>query len=397
MTTSNPIETPSGLVERVKGIVLKPKEEWPVIEAESASISGLYMRYAVILAAIPALAGFVRNAFIGYGAFGFSYRPGFGLAIPMAISQYVMTLVSVAILALIADFVVTKFDGTANRLNAFKLSVYSATAAWLAGIFSAIPGLSILGLLGLYSFYLLYTGLPVLMKVPQEKAGICTAAIAVAAIVLSLIAGALLAPVAGMFGGMGMYGGMKGPGVVMEGDGGSVTVPGVGTIDTGKIEEATKKLEAISDGSADAKPVDPAQLKAMLPDMLGGYKRTSVETQSMGAGNVGGAQASARYELGDKQIRIELTDMAAVGALAGIGAALNVNQEKESDHGFERTRTVDGQMVQEEWDSEAKRGKYSTTIASRFMVSVSGEADSFDTLKAMAGSFDKAKLAALAE
>ncbi len=394
MTTSNPIENPSGLVERVKAILLKPKEEWPVIDAESASISGLYMRYALILAAIPALAGFVRNAFIGYGAFGFHYRPGFGPAISIAISQYVMALVSIAIVALIADFVVTKFDGTANRLNAFKLAVYSATAAWIAGIFSAIPGLSILGLLGLYSFYLLYTGLPVLMKVPQDKAAICTAAIAAAAILLSLVAGALLGPVSGLFGGMGMGSPAD---IAAESSGGSVTVPGVGTIDTGKLEEATQKLEAASKNATEAKPVDPAQLKAMLPDSLGGYKRTSIETQSMGAGGVGGAQASARYELGDKQLRVELTDMAAVGALAGIGAALNVNQEKETDHGFERTRTVDGQMVKEEWDNEGKRGTYSTTVANRFMISVDGDADSFDTLKAIATSFDQARIAALAE
>ena len=396
MTTSNPIEDPSGLIARVKAILLKPKAEWPVIEAETATISGLYIRYVLILAAIPALAVFVRNAFIGYSAFGFHYRPGFGAALSTAISQYVMALISVAIVAFIADFLVTRFGGTANRLNAFKLTVYSATAAWLAGIFTLVPGLSILGLLGLYSFYLLYTGLPVLMKVPQDKAAICTAAIAAAAIVLSLIAGALLAPVAGMFGGM--HGGLHGPaGMTDKSGGGSVTIPGVGTIDTGKIEEAGKKLEAATKNAADTKPVDAAELKAMLPETLGGYSRTSVETESVGAGTVGGAQASARYEKGDKRLKVELTDMAGVGALAGIGAAFNVNHEKETEHGFERTRTVDGQMVQEEWNSETGRGKYATTVANRFMISVDGEADSFDQLKAMAGGFDQARLAALAE
>lgn len=394
MTNPDPIENPSGIVARAKAIILKPREEWPVIEGETASISGLYIRYAMILAAIPALAGFIRNAFIGYGAMGFHYRPGVGAALSMAISQYVMALVMIALIALIADFLVTRFGGTAHRLNAFKLAIYSATAAWLAGIFAAIPGLSILGLLGLYSFYLLYTGLPVLMKVPQDKAAVCTAAIAAAAIVLALIAGALLAPVSAMFGGMGMH---RGVGMTDAAGGGTLTVPGVGTIDTGKIEEAGRKLEAASKNAAEAKPVDPAQLKAMLPETLGGYRRSSIETQSMGAAGVGGAQATARYEQGDRRVRVELTDMAAVGAFAGLGAALNVNREKETEHGFERTRTVDGQMVQEEWDSEAGRGKYATTIANRFMVSVEGEADSFDALKTMAANFDLARIAALGE
>ena len=86
-----------------------------------------------------------------------------------------------------------------------------------------------------------------------------------------------------------------------------------------------------------------------------------------------------------------------MGALAGIGAALNVNQEKETEHGFERTRTVDGQMVQEEWDNEAKRGKYSTTVANRFMILIEGDAENFDMLKAMAAGFDPARIAALGQ
>ncbi|MGD9811134.1 MAG: Yip1 family protein [Sphingobium sp.] len=201
MNTSNPINLPPGLVERVKNIIMKPKEEWPAIEAEQTGIPGLYTRYVAILAAIPALATFLRAVLFGYGMFGFSYRPGFVAALAMGISQYVMAFVSVAIVAFITDFLVTKFDGTANRTAAFKLSAYSATAAWLAGIFNLIPGLGILGLLGLYSFYLFYTGLPVLMKVPQEKALVCTIVVALASIILSIVAGAVLRPVSAMFDG----------------------------------------------------------------------------------------------------------------------------------------------------------------------------------------------------
>ena len=393
MNTPNPIEIPPGLIDRVKNIILKPKEEWPVIEGEQASISGLYMKYALILAAIPALATFLRATLFGYGAFGFSYRPSFGSALSMAISQYVMALVGVAILAFIADFIVTKFDGTANRISAFKLAIYSATASWLAGVFMAVPGLSILGLLGLYSLYLLYTGLTPLMKVPAEKAMACTAVIAIAAIVLSLIAGALVAPVSGMFGGhrplMGEIAG--------DASGGTVSVPGLGTVDTGKLEEASQKMQAAIEGKTDAKPVDVAQLKALLPESLGGYSRTSIETSSMGAAGVGGAQASADYEKGDQRLKVELTDIAAMGAFAGIGAALNVNQEKEDASGFERTRTENGGMVQEKWNTESKRGQYTHMVGGRFMVSVEGDADSFDQLKAMASGINMRSLAALAK
>ena len=49
------------------------------------------------------------------------------------------------------------------------MAAYSFTAAWLAGIFNIVPQLAILGLVGLYSFYLLYLGLPRLMKSPEDQ------------------------------------------------------------------------------------------------------------------------------------------------------------------------------------------------------------------------------------
>jgi hypothetical protein len=41
---------------------------------------------------------------------------------------------------------------------------------WLVGVFGLSPMLGVLAILGLYSFYLLYLGLPMLMKVPADKA-----------------------------------------------------------------------------------------------------------------------------------------------------------------------------------------------------------------------------------
>ena len=51
-------------------------------------------------------------------------------------------------------------------------------------MFTAIPVLAILTALGLYSFYLLYTGAQSLMKVPQDKALTYFLAILAAAIVV---------------------------------------------------------------------------------------------------------------------------------------------------------------------------------------------------------------------
>jgi len=162
---------PTGLVARVKGIIMQPKSEWRVIDGESTTVSQLYTGYIIPLSAIPPIA-----SVIGLSIFGISlpllgtYRVPLGSALTSAITQYILGLVGIYVLALIIDALAPTFAGQKNQIQALKVAAYSSTASWLAGIFALIPGLRILGLLGLYGLYLLYAGLPTLMKAPAEKA-----------------------------------------------------------------------------------------------------------------------------------------------------------------------------------------------------------------------------------
>jgi uncharacterized protein YqgC (DUF456 family) len=97
---------------------------------------------------------------------------------------YVLSLVMVFVLALIIDAMAPTFEGTRSQIGALKLSAYASTAAFVGGIFSLLPSLSVIGALAaLYGVYLLYTGLPVLMKCPPDKAIAYTAVVVVCAIV----------------------------------------------------------------------------------------------------------------------------------------------------------------------------------------------------------------------
>jgi hypothetical protein len=81
-----------------------------------------------------------------------------------------MTRVMVFVWGWIISQLAPTFGGQANVMNGVKLTVYASTPAMLAGVFAAMPGLSILALVGsLYSLYLVYLGLPVLMKNPPDK------------------------------------------------------------------------------------------------------------------------------------------------------------------------------------------------------------------------------------
>jgi hypothetical protein len=378
---------PNTLIDRAKAIVMKPAETWPVIADEPATPGDLLTRYALPLIAIGPLAGFIGGQLFGFGMFGFSYRPGLVASLTSAIIGLVMGVISVVIVGLVADFLAPKFGGTSDRTSAFKLVVYSMTAAWLAGIFQLVPMLGILGILGLYSLYLFYTGATPIMKVPQDQAISYTAVTVIAAIVLNLIAAALTTAIAGMiFGAAALTGAITSS----ASSDGEVIIPGVGTIDTGKMEEAAKKLEQASTG--EVRPIALSELQALLPASLGAYQRTSIETA--GAGAIG-SQAEGTYQSGDKTIRLKIVDMSGLGALAGLGSAMGVEQSREDADGYERTGTVDGAMQSEKWNTRDSRGSFGRAIANRFMVEAEGEATSIDELKAAVATIDKGKLESL--
>ena len=192
MTLENPPAVDPSLVSRAKYILTRPKFEWPVIDAESASIKGLFTNYAVILAAIPAVATIV-------GQIAFGHRGLVGPLLGGALS-YVLSLVSVYVLGLIIDALAPTFNGTKDKVQSMKVAVYSMTAAWTASIFNLFPALAWLGgLLGLYGFYLLYLGLPTVMKAPQDKALGYTVVVVLAAIVLAMVVSAIAAGVVASF------------------------------------------------------------------------------------------------------------------------------------------------------------------------------------------------------
>ena len=378
----------TGLVDRVKAILLKPEATWPVIAAEPATPGDLITRYALPLIAIGPIAAFIGGQLFGYGMLGISFKPSLIGGLTTALVTFVMAVISAVVIALVADWLAPKFGGTSDRTSAFKLVVYSLTAGWVGGILGLIPSLAFVGALaGFYGLYLFYLGATPLLKVPQDKAVGFTAVTVVCAVVLlfvcSIIVGTLTggAMMAGALGGAASSGELSG----------KLTVPGVGSIDAGKLEAAGKQMEAAANGAQQA--VAPSAMQALLPASIGGYQRTALESAAMG--NVGGS-AEGTYTAGDKSFRLKLVDMNGFGALAGLGAAFGVEQSREDANGYERTGAVNGQMQTEEWHKDG-RGKFAITLANRFMIEAEGEAGSIDELKAAVAAVDKSALQGLAK
>jgi hypothetical protein len=92
----------AGLTGRVQGILLRPATEWDVIAAEPATVQGLFVNYACILAAIPPVALIVQHLLFLHW-----------LLIPIiviAVISYAASLIGVFILGFIIDALATSFD-----------------------------------------------------------------------------------------------------------------------------------------------------------------------------------------------------------------------------------------------------------------------------------------------
>lgn len=158
------------LVGRVKQIVLQPKDAWGQIKGEQTTIKDLYMSYAAILAIIPPVATFIGWSIVGMSFMGFSYRVPFTSGITYAIFHYVLSLAGIYAVAFVIDMLAPKFDSQKNMVNAMKVAVYANTPNWIASVLFIFPSLSpIVMIASLYSLYLFYLGLPVLMETPKEK------------------------------------------------------------------------------------------------------------------------------------------------------------------------------------------------------------------------------------
>jgi hypothetical protein len=199
MSAELPQPSTTSLADRVRNILMQPKDEWGRIDAEPATVAGIFKSYVVPLAAIGPIAGLIGMSVFGIRLLGFTYRLSFGAALSTAIATYIAALVGVWVLAMILNALAPNFGGEKNEVQAMKVAAYACTASWIAGIFQIVPALAWLAILGLYSLYLLWLGAPRLMRVPQDKAMAYTVVTIVAAILLFFLIGLVASSVTSMF------------------------------------------------------------------------------------------------------------------------------------------------------------------------------------------------------
>ena len=178
----------TAIVSRIRNILLQPTAEWRVIEHEPTSVRDLFTGYALPLAAIGPVCSALGGVLFTSATLA---RLGMHMSpvnfIVSAVIGYGVALLAVYVFGLVIDGLATTFGGVRDRTRAMRVAVYASTAAWLAGVFQLVPQLGFVGLVGLYSLFLLFRGLPIVMRSPPEKAVGYTVSVVLVMIVVWIV------------------------------------------------------------------------------------------------------------------------------------------------------------------------------------------------------------------
>jgi hypothetical protein len=438
----------SGLVARVKGILLSPRSEWPVIAGEHTGAGALVTGYVLPLAAVAAIFSFIRMTVIGVRVpFGDAIRVPFTAGLMQAVLSCVMAVVGVGLVALIINLLAPTFGGTRDSRHALQTAAYSLTAAFLGSLLSLLPLGTLLSLLaGLYGIYTLYLGLPVVMRSKSEKAAGYTAAVVICTILVGLILGVLVATLGitgragiGAFGGAltgatsrearqqqqqeqaantagNVIGGILGTDAKGKSDignairnmaqaGRQIEQHDQATGNTSRAPDAADTQQAMGavggllgalghslGGEHRHDPVDFHTLQALLPASLSGMQRSTPKGEADAALGIKTTSAEVNFVGdGNSHINVSIKDASAISGLAGLAEMVN-SQQSEQGGSYEKSETLSGQNVHEKWDASTRHGELSLIVAKRFGVDVTGDNVDMDVLKHTLAQVDLGKL-----
>lgn len=176
------------ILNHIWGLYAHPKEEWETIEQRHES-----MMYSLVhiltIALIPAICGYYAAAHIGWsiGA-GDPIKLTESSAMLMAVGMYGALIAGVFALAYLIHWMAKTFDSDPSYTQSLELAAYTATPLLMVGVAALFPVLWFVVLAGLaavcYSVYLLYSGVPIMMNIPEEKGFIYASSVVTCGLVL---------------------------------------------------------------------------------------------------------------------------------------------------------------------------------------------------------------------
>ncbi len=162
------------ILKHVWGILTEPRVAWAKIRDDNRSVFETYISTVIPLALVSPVAGFIGTTQFGWqiGARDPVMLTS-GSALQISLAYFGAILVSVFAIAMMIRWMSETYGDQKPLARCLALAAYTAVPLFLIGVFQIYPVLWVNFLFGLpalaYTVYLLYSGVPIMMEIPQEK------------------------------------------------------------------------------------------------------------------------------------------------------------------------------------------------------------------------------------
>ena len=182
------------------GILFNPSEQWKSIRDVDCTIGKCFCSYVFIMAAIPPVSGYFGTTRFGWeiGAReAVKLSPDSALVI--AIAYYCVMLVGVFSMGAMIYWMGKTYGAKQKLSRCIRLAAFTATPLFLVGFVELFPILWLNFVVGLpalaYSVKLLYTGVPIMMEIDEDRGFLFSSsilAVGMVALVVMMVATAIL-------------------------------------------------------------------------------------------------------------------------------------------------------------------------------------------------------------
>ncbi len=159
-----------------------PKSGWESIHRHDYSIVGVLLGHTLLFALLPAISGYYGTSQVGWQiGTGEVVRMTAGSAGKIAVLYYLAMVFAVLTVGWMIHWMGKTYGADQPLSQCVALATFTVTPLFLVGIAQANPILWLNLVLGLpalaYTSYLFFTGVPVMMEIPEERGFLFSSAV----------------------------------------------------------------------------------------------------------------------------------------------------------------------------------------------------------------------------
>ena len=176
------------MIHKAIGLLFQPRKQWQAVATMTEAQLRPYVAYPALLTLLPAVAWYFGTTRVGWQVGeGDITRLTADSALMIAILYYFAQIIAIWVVGYFIHWMAATYDADSNFIKGVVVAGFAATPILVAGVVGFYPLFTFDMLIGIaavsYAVYLLYSGIPLAMKIPQERGFLFASAIVAVALV----------------------------------------------------------------------------------------------------------------------------------------------------------------------------------------------------------------------